>query len=443
MLELADALVTTGLADAGFTTINLDAGWKANERDALTGRLIPNHTKFPEGMRWLSDQLKVRNLSLGIYTDISNLTCGDQGQGSAGHYAMDAQTFAAWGIRYLKVDFCGGNQQTLQPDAQLKLWRTLRDALNASAMAIGAPPIYYSICPHGHLPSSGPSADWTRNGTAFGYSPPLTWSAQDRRTLANSLLVEFTNMFDFWYAEHWEDFRVCGPTAHCPTCPHTPQCHKSTPGGLLTNIDAMVALTKPSYSGPGSWADADMLHVCNYGEGGADAGGRGDGGMTLGEYRASYSIWAVLASPMIISADLRTLATKHSDCLAMLLNREVLAISQDPLGQAGSLVTQTSNASDPSPAAARTTNIVTQVFYRRLHDDSCAIVLFNRAETTRSINITWAEIGLPDGAHNVRDVWAHEDKGPTTGGIGAEVPPHEVVMLRISGTNGQSPELKS
>ena len=68
---------------------------------------------------------------------------------------------------------------------------------------------------------------------------------------------------------------------------------------LHRDVDAMNALTKPEYSGPGTWADADMLQVCNYGKGGTNAGGRNDTGMTLEEYRASYSIWAVLASPII------------------------------------------------------------------------------------------------------------------------------------------------
>ena len=77
-----------------------------------------------------------------------------------------------------------------------------------------------------------------------------------------------------------------------------------------------------------------MLQVCNYGKGGTNAGGRGDGGMTLEEYRASYSIWAVFASPIIISADLRTLAQEHPACLAMLKNEELLAISQDSLARA-------------------------------------------------------------------------------------------------------------
>merc|ERR1712228_703464 len=125
--------------------------------------------------------------------------------------------------------------------------------------------------------------------------------------------------------------------------------------------------------------------------------------MTLEEYRASYSIWAVLASPMIISADLRTLAAEHPACLAMLKNKELIAVSQDSLGEPGRLIRQKTNTTDPSPAAVRSTNIIEQVFVRPLesskHDDvgsTVALVLFNRAETASNISVTWAELGLSD-----------------------------------------------
>ena len=107
--------------------------------------------------------------------------------------------------------------------------------------------------------------------------------------------VEIYVVQDFWYDDNWQDFRHCGPTPACPTCPYVPgtdhgSCSRfpngtknpavpPSPGGFITNVDAMVALTKPEYSGnsSGTWADGDMLMVCNYGGGGANAGGRGDG----------------------------------------------------------------------------------------------------------------------------------------------------------------------
>jgi len=307
----------------------------------------------------------------------------------------------------------------VDPTKQLHNWQGLRDALNKTGH-----PIYYSICPHGHVPPDGPSAPWYKNGTGLGYTPPLSWTESERKETANSLLVEYTNLFDFWYADYWEDFRSCGPTKACPTCIWKPKCSKFKngttnpavpldPGGFLTDVDAMVQLTKPEYSGPGTWADADMLQVCNYGQGGTDAGGRGDDGMTLEEYRASYSIWAMFASPIIISANLMTLEKEHPECLAMLKNKELLAISQDPLGIAGKLVRQITNATDPlSYAESRNYNIVEQVFVRELVGGVFAVVLFNRAEEAREIAVTWAELGMPSKiAYAVRDIWANNVHG--------------------------------
>jgi alpha-galactosidase len=200
----------------------------------------------------------------------------------------------------------------------------------------------------------------------------------------------------------------------------------------------MVALTKPEYSGAGTWADGDMLMVCNYGGGGSNAGGRGDGGMTLEEYRTSYSLWAVLASPIIISADLRTLASEHPDCLAMLKNKELIAISQDPLGMAGWLVAQATNGSDPSSrTAARHTNIVEQVFARKLSGGARAVALFNRGELSRNMSVSWSELGLnPAVGYHVRDIWASgeygEDVGVHTDGYRAVVKPHAATTIRIS-----------
>ena len=137
----------------------------------------------------------------------------------------------------------------------------MRDALNATGR-----PIYYSICPHTRAAPVGPARPFD-----LIYAPPVAWSAAQRAALANSLLVEYYNTMD-----SWDDF----------VDPRGVQRY-----GILTNIDAMLAATRLSYSAPGSWNDADMLMACNFG-----AGNVPGAGMSLAEYRAMYSVWAVSRS---------------------------------------------------------------------------------------------------------------------------------------------------
>jgi len=103
---LADSLVSTGLAAAGFRTLNIDAGYLSG-RDA-SGRLIVDSRRYPSGIRNLSDTLHAMGLLFGVYTDLSGHTCGDgPDTGSLGHYKADAAMFAhEWQVDYLKVDFC-------------------------------------------------------------------------------------------------------------------------------------------------------------------------------------------------------------------------------------------------------------------------------------------------------------------------------------------------
>ena len=104
-LEIGDALVETGLAKLGYEYVNIDAGSFTGDRDSATGKIIPNAAKYPHGMRWLSDQLHAKGLKFGVYTDISNHTCG--GSGSMGHYKIDAETYAHdWQIVGLRCGLC-------------------------------------------------------------------------------------------------------------------------------------------------------------------------------------------------------------------------------------------------------------------------------------------------------------------------------------------------
>ena len=164
--DMADALVSSGLRDAGYEYVNVDAGAWLHERDA-EGNLQADPAKFPSGMRSLADYLAARRLKLGLYTDLGVGSCGP-GPGSGGHWEQDAAFFAAQGAEYLKVDFCGAPQTF--GDAELAAWGDVAAALNATGK-----PIYLSICPKSDLSSNttGPLQPYA--GEKGLYFPPQDW----------------------------------------------------------------------------------------------------------------------------------------------------------------------------------------------------------------------------------------------------------------------------
>ncbi|WP_175813562.1 NPCBM/NEW2 domain-containing protein [Burkholderia contaminans] len=136
----ADAIVSSGLKDAGYQYINLDDCWMGG-RDATTGQLIGNPTTFPSGIKALADYVHGKGLKLGIYEAGNTRTCAviwdnypaSLGTGSVGYEALDAKTFASWGVDYVKYDHCNGSSDRTT-------FSTMRDALAATGK-----PIFYSV----------------------------------------------------------------------------------------------------------------------------------------------------------------------------------------------------------------------------------------------------------------------------------------------------------
>jgi alpha-N-acetylgalactosaminidase len=111
--SIADALVSEGYREAGYTHVNMDDCWEGFDRDA-SGRLQPNATRFPSGIPHLAQYMRARGLSLGIYTSIEELSCAQDTPGmisqpGAPHYQTDAETLVSWGVSSLKLDKCGGS----------------------------------------------------------------------------------------------------------------------------------------------------------------------------------------------------------------------------------------------------------------------------------------------------------------------------------------------
>lgn len=170
--------------------------------------------------------------------------------------------------------------------------------------------------------------------------------------------------------------------------------------GMLEILDKQVGLE--SFAGPGHWNDPDMLEV-------------GNGGMTIPEYRAHFSFWALLAAPLIAGNDVRSMTPEIKEILT---NPEVIAVNQDKLGHEGHRVAKNGDL---------------EVWSKPLSNGSRAVILFNRGAAENEVSVNWIQIGYPDHlSAKVRDLWAHKDVGSFNGSYSAKVPSHSVVMVKIA-----------
>ncbi|MGB7212722.1 MAG: glycoside hydrolase family 27 protein [Gemmatimonadales bacterium] len=348
----ADAMVSSGLKDAGYSYVNIDDCWQIAR--AADGMIIVDSTRFPHGIKPLADYVHSLGLKLGIYSDAGVMTC--QGRpGGYGHEMQDAKTYADWGVDYLKYDWCyvegkdkQGKAWVADPRPEV-LYGKMRDALAASGR-----PIVFSLCNWGHF------QPWMW-GPAIGN----LWRTTD-------------DISDTWAS--------------------------------LLNIADSNDLHAAS-AGPGHWNDPDMLTIGLRGKGQI-----GTGDMTDDAYRAEFSLWSVMAAPLIIGADVHAM---DSVTASILLNKEVIAIDQDPRGVQGRKVRSEGGL---------------EVWAKPLAADQGrdrAVVLFNRTAAAATIAFTWKELGLDTTSLRVRDLWAHADRGVQKDGWSAVVPSHGVVMVRV------------
>jgi len=178
-----------------------------------------------------------------------------------------------------------------------------------------------------------------------------------------------------------------------------------TTGDISDNWGSMLSILKQNlplapYAGPGHWNDPDMLEV-------------GNGGMTDTEYRSHFSMWSIMAAPLLIGSDLRKATDATFDILD---NKEVIAVDQDPLGKQGNVVTSEGGR---------------WVVAKEMKDGSRSVALFNESGTAQRIATTATAVGLPNArAYTLRDLWQHRSYN-TAGTISATVPAHGTVLVRV------------
>ena len=337
--SIADAMVSSGMKDAGYQYVVIDDCWQvARDKD---GNIIPDPERFPHGMNALADYVHSKGLKFGIYSDAGTGTCQDR-PGSRGYEFQDARQYAAWGIDYLKYDWCNHGTQDSRASYSI-----MRDAL-----AKAGRPIVFSLC------------EW-------GSTNPWLWAK---------------DVGNLW--------RATGDIAAKWSSPG-----KSDGLGVVQILDLVAGLE--SYAGPGHWNDPDILEV-------------GNKGLNDTEARAHFSMWCILAAPLIAGNDIRSMSPETR---AILTNKELIAIDQDPLGIQGRRVKKEGDF---------------EVWSKELSDGTRAVALLNRSEGEKEISVTWTEIGYPELLKaSVRDLWSGKAAESIQGKYSASVPSHGAVVVRI------------
>ncbi|MBP5335540.1 MAG: glycoside hydrolase family 27 protein [Bacteroidales bacterium] len=378
----ADAMVELGLVDAGYIYLNLDDGWHG-DRDEL-GFITCDPVKFPSGIKALADYIHSKGMKLGIYSDAGDFTCAGY-SGSRGHEYQDAITYASWGVDYLKYDWCA--TQNANPKGSYILMR--------NALAKAGRPILFSMCEWG----SNKPWEWAQDvghswrttgdiGPAF-LPVPITYNAQGR--------------------PNWR------------------------PQSIIDIINQNEPLRK--YAGPGHWNDPDMLEVGNnitvngvYYE------------MTDSEDRAHFTMWCMMAAPLILGNDLTKITP---EALATITNKEMIAIDQDPLGVQGLRLINTETL---------------QYWFKPLVNGEWAFCVMNTGEEPANIALDWSQLEVDDQEvsgrktsfdtinYTAKSIWNPKEKPFTTlvkgkgkqrgqmvtNVVNVTVPVHDVVVYRLT-----------
>jgi alpha-galactosidase len=342
IVGMADAMVNSGMKDAGYEYIVIDDCWQVS-RDA-NGEIVEDKDRFPHGMKYVADYIHSKGLKFGIYSCAGEQTCAGR-PGGRGHEYQDAITYARYGVDYLKYDWC--NTGTQEPKSSYGI---MRDGLFAAHR-----PIVFSIC------------EW-------GSNKPWEWAGS-----VGQLWRTTGDIQDTW-------------------------------NSMISIVEEQKELAK--YAGPGHWNDPDMLEV-------------GNGGMTTEEYKTHFSLWCMLAAPLIAGNDLQNMTPETK---SILLNKEIIALNQDSLGK---------------EAICWRDNGDYQIWLKTLSGEGKAICLLNKSDEKKSVQVDFSLLaraiserwGEPSKLKLenfiVRDLWDHKDVVLKESTMFVELPPHSVKVYRF------------
>jgi alpha-galactosidase len=398
LLNQATRIKDLGLAQRGYTYINIDDGWWLKRR-LSDGQMQVRTNLFPSAavggaeetsFKPFTDKLHALGLKAGIYTDIGRNACsqawspenpnlpqGTQAErevGLYGHVAQDMRLyFQRWNFDYIKVDGCGiAHYAATRPqvaNGHFRAFPPLMVDANANRSNIPAIKSLYTEM-RTALAHARPSHDYVLSLCNWGAANVRAWG-QDVGT-------------------SWRTSNDIDPSW----------------GRMLHNFDSVS--TRELYSGPGHWNDPDMLEV---GNGGFDAA-------HMTEAQAHMSLWAMVDAPLLIGTDLTHAPQAIVDVLGA---PEVLAVNQDA---AGNQATMAYNDSERQI-------LVKQLSVRGRK----AVLLFNRTDSATEVTLTPAHLKMQASAPIVlRDLWTRQDIGTLGTARVFPLAPHQALLLTAQGT---------
>jgi hypothetical protein len=351
--QQAKALASNGMKEAGYEYVVIDEGWWLGERDGV-GNIVVNSKQWPAiqpgqkdgDMANIAAYIHSLGLKAGIYTDAGHDGCSmypDSGPkllntGSEGHYDQDFLQFSRWGFDYVKVDWCGGAKEGLSGAVQ---YAQIAGAIQRAEKTTGRK-LYFSICEWG---SQNP---WYW-GPGVGGIESTIW-----RTGGDIIPPVVEILHD---AEH--DKRVI------------------TAKNVFESFDTGM---HPEAQHTGYYNDLDMMVM-------------GMRGMTNALDRAHMGLWAISSAPLMVGSDLTRLSPVS---LALLTNREALAIHNDPYGL------QPIKVEEPTPGVQIWAKPMALAGRR-------AIGVLNRPGSAAQVKINWEKLGLKGTPKSLRDVWNGKD----------------------------------
>jgi alpha-galactosidase len=371
ILDNARALVSTGLAALGYDTVTIDDCWMLKDRDAR-GDLQADPKRFPNGMKPVADAIHGTGLKFGIYEDSGSETCGryaGSGQPQGGgqdHFLEDARLFASWGVDYLKLDGC--NVYAPPGEDQEQAYRMAYAAQHEALQQVDRPIVFSE------------SAPAYFQGTPEWYDV-LSWVGK--------------------YGQLWREGSDIA-TYHAHPIPaqfrrRFPQ--RTRYQSMLWNYSYNLPLGR--FQKPGNWNDADFIIA-------------GDIGMSLPESRTQMALWSMMSAPLILSSDVAKLSPA---AIAIVGNKDLIAIDQDPLGKMANLVRRTPQM---------------DVLFKRLAGGDDAVAAMNHGEAAVKVDVSSADLGFEATGCKLdaKDLWSGKEQ-PAVSSLRAEVAPHDAIIWRV------------